>query len=140
MSDLSSPSWFSRNWKRVVVAGGAGILLLGGGGVAAITSIMKSSGGYAEAIQRAKTDCAVQKALGKPLEPGWFVSGSVNVSGTSGQSQLSVPIKGTRSAGTLYLEAEKVAGAWEFRMLQLDVDGQADNIDLLADSRQQCGA
>ena len=139
MNAQSDRSWWSRNRKWVLL-GFVGFVLLSAGGVAAITSIMKSSGGYAEAVQLAKTDCLVQEALGKPIEPGWFVSGTVNVSGASGNSELSVPLKGSRRAGRLYIVAEKVAGNWEYDMLQLNVDGRSDNIDLLSEPRRKCDA
>ncbi len=128
--------------KRRVLGIGCGLVglvflcisLVVGTAVAIITftfNTIKSSDVYQQAMIEAMTNPQVLDALGEPVEAGWFISGSVSVSGASGDASLSVPISGPKDEGTLYVEAAKSAGSWTFDLLQVEVDGQSGKIDLL---------
>lgn len=100
--------------------------------VVGIVSVsMKSSDVYRDAMARAAGDRAVLAELGAPLKGGLFVSGSVQVSGPSGQADIAIPVSGPRNEGTLYAVATKSAGRWTFTTLELEVDGRAARIPLL---------
>jgi Cytochrome oxidase complex assembly protein 1 len=137
-SQESAQAWWGRNWKWVVPVGClvpiALVLLL----VATVFSFMKSSVPYRQALDSARVNCAVQNVLGTPIAPGRFVSGSINVSGPSGAAALSIPLKGSRTSGTLYVTATKAAGLWRFDLLQVAVSGNGERIDLLAKDRRAC--
>ena len=80
-----------------------------------------------ELIIRAK---ALSAELGTPIETGWFVSGSVSVSGPTGHADVSIPLSGPRASGTLYGVADKSAGLWTFSLLELELEGRPGRIDL----------
>ena len=103
------------------------------GFVALIMGSLKQSDAYKEALAAVRADSAAVEALGGPIEPGFFLAGSVHVSGPSGEAELSIPLHGPRGKGTLYLEATKRAGRWEYSLLELAVDGTEKRIDLLAE-------
>ena len=122
--------------------GGRGLKILGGlaavfgltlqccgGFMGSIMGSLKQSGAYTSGLEMATSDPRVQEALGEPIEAGWIVSGSVSVNGGSGEAELSVPLQGSKGAGTLYLEADKSAGDWDFDVAKVDVNGS--KIDLL---------
>ena len=90
---------------------------------------MTSSDAYRLAVERAVDHPAAIEALGEPVEPGWFVGGSVEVTGPTGDAELSIPMKGPRGEGTLFVVAHKSAGEWSFERLELETDG--GRIDLL---------
>ncbi|MFN7942813.1 MAG: cytochrome c oxidase assembly factor Coa1 family protein [Thermoanaerobaculia bacterium] len=123
-------------WVKWVVLGCSGLLLLVVLGIAACFSLVvgavKQSGAYQEALEKARATPAVIDALGSPIEPGYFVSGSVSVEGGSGEAKLSIPLSGTKGKGTLYAEATKRADRWQFSLLELEVEGRSERIDLLA--------
>lgn len=104
-------------------------LLCCGGFMGTIMGSIKQSGAYTGGMELATSDERVQDALGEPIKDAWMVSGSVNTSGGSGEAELSIPLKGSKSSGTLYLEADKSAGVWGFDVAQVKVDGKT--IDLL---------
>lgn len=106
-------------------------LLCCGGFLGTIMGSIKQSGAYTDGLELALSDARVQDALGEPIEAGWMVSGSVNVSGGSGEADLSVPLEGSKGEGTLYLEADKSAGSWDFEVAKVQVEG--GTIDLLED-------
>ncbi len=135
-------SWWERNWKWFVPVGCATLLLLVAAAVAALFALIlgavRSSDAYAQGLARARGDCEVQRALGAPVAPGWWVGGSVNVTGPSGNADLSIPLRGSTGSGTLYLTATKAAGRWSFAVLEVEVAGRAERIDLRADGRARC--
>jgi hypothetical protein len=76
-------------------------------------------------------DPEVLETLGEPVKVGWFVRGTVNVNGPSGDAELSVPLVGRTARATLHVVAKKRGGRWEFDLLQVDVEGPEDDINLL---------
>jgi hypothetical protein len=92
---------------------------------------LRSSDAYTEAVAIATTDPAVVEALGAPIEPGWFVSGEINVNGNSGTANLTIPLNGSKNDGSLQAAATKQNGVWVFSILQVTVDGQTGSINLL---------
>ena len=126
--------WWGRNWKWFVPTGCLAMLLLVVAFVAFIIAIvfgaMKSADVYKTALSRAKGNPAVVDALGSPIEAGFFVSGKANVSGSSGNAGMTIPISGPKGKGTIYFVASKFAGEWTFSKLVVDVEKTGQRIDL----------
>ncbi len=131
----AKPTWLSKNLGWVVSVGCLSMILLGCLFVMSIfgvaTTALKSSDAYAIAMSTAEHDPVVIAELGAPLEPGWFVSGSVNVSGGSGHADLSIPVSGSVHSGKVNAVAEKSGGAWTFSKLNVTVNGRPGALDLL---------
>ena len=89
------------------------------------------------AIRRMQSNPITAERLGEPLREGFFVTGSINVSGPSGHADLAIPISGPKGKATLYVVADKSAGLWKLGLLQLAIDGDANRIDLLEEPSQQ---
>jgi hypothetical protein len=128
-------NWWTRNWKWFVPTGCLTIFVLF---VAFIVSIglivfgaLKSTDLYKEAVAKAKANPAVVEALGSPIEEGLFVSGSSNVNGATGESNLSIPISGPKGKGTIYLSAKKSLGRWNYDDLVVEIKNTGERIDLL---------
>jgi hypothetical protein len=95
--------------------------------------VMKSSDAYKMALAKAKADPRVMTALGSPIEDGFFARGKTNVSGTSGQADMTVPISGPKGKGTIYFVASKFAGEWTFSKLMVEIADTKERIDLIED-------
>lgn len=132
---VQRPSWFSRNWKwfvPTVIVGAILLLALFIGVVFALVSgAIKTSEPYQYAVATASTDARVTAQLGAPITPGWYLNGNINVSGSSGNADLSIPLNGTLRHGTVYVVARKSAGIWHYSTLQVAIDGEAERINLL---------
>jgi hypothetical protein len=119
----------------VVPVGCLGLLVVFAGLLAVLGLVLmrgiKSTDAYREALTRAQASPEVRAALGEPVQAGWFTQGKVNVSGPSGDADLSVPLSGPKGKGTLYITAKKQAGRWEYEVLEVAVDGRQDRINLL---------
>ena len=113
---------------------GCGILLLiGVAGVTAlfvfIFSAIKSSYVYSEAVRRAQSNPQVIARLGTPIETGWWVTGTMNVHGQSGNAEISIPIHGPKANATIHADATEENSNWTFT--RLVVEGGGPPIDLL---------
>lgn len=109
-------------------------LVLGGAFAAFIILVvfgaMKQTDVYQTALARAKADQRVTSALGTPIEEGWFLSGNANVSGSSGEADLTIPISGPKGKGTIYVVATKFAGEWTYSKMVVKIDSSGETIDL----------
>jgi hypothetical protein len=135
MNEQPRRSWWGRNWFWVVPVGCLLPVVLCGGLVAlivaAVFGAIKSSVPYTESLATVKQDAQVQQLLGDPIEPGFFVTGSINVSGDSGDADIAYSVSGPKGSGTVYVVAEKTAGEWDFKTLALESAETGDRIDLL---------
>lgn len=129
------PSWWSRNWKWFVPTGCCLTPLVLGGALAAfiilvVFGAMKQTDVYQTAVARAKADQRVTNALGTPIEEGWYLSGNTQVSGSSGEADLTIPISGPKGKGTIYAVATKSAGEWTYSKLIVKIDSTGETVDL----------
>ncbi len=133
-----SRSWFARNALWVVPVGCIGLLAalaaFAGLVLTIVMGSIKSTDAYREAVDRATSSPQVHTVLGEPVKVGWFVSGSVNVSGPSGDADLSIPLSGPQGKGTLYVTARKRAGHWQYQVLEVGVEGKPQRIDLMSEN------
>lgn len=124
--------WFSRNWKWLVPV----IIIVGFGlPVALMSSVfaaMKNSDAAKKSVLQAQTNPLVAQELGTPIVEGWMVSGSINTSTTSGDADLAVPISGPKGRAKIYVTARKIAGAWNYSVMEVAVEGREPRINLLA--------
>ena len=129
------PNWWKRNWKWFVPLGCFTVALLFlafvGSILVIVLSAMKSTDVYREALARAKADPAVIEALGSPIKDGFLVSGNTNVNGASGESNLAIPISGSKGEGTIYVSANKSLGQWNYSGLVVEIGQTHQRIDLL---------
>jgi hypothetical protein len=139
-SPLTSPS-VARRFGCISITGClaslvGGIMILGfiAGIFYLIASEFKSSPVYMRALAAVQSDARVIQALGAPIQPGWYVTGSLEEQGLSGDATLTIPVSGSRKGGMLYASARKANGVWVFYTLAVQVDGD-DNIITLNPAR-----
>jgi len=129
------PSTSNKKVAKIVVGVVGGIVLLlvlvVGGLLLVILQMLKSSEPYQHGVQVVAQDARAQQKLGTPIKPDYFFSGSVNVSNSSGNADLAIPVRGPRGSGTVYVVAKKSAGQWNYEKLELAIDGQEERVDFL---------
>ena len=104
--------------------------------IVTVFSAIKSTDVYKEAVARAKADDRVTTAIGTPIKEGLFVSGSTNVTGASGKSDLSIPIHGPNGEATIYVNAFKSAGQWRYRTIIVKIAKTGEKIDLTGSGKE----
>jgi hypothetical protein len=126
---------WNRNWKWFVPVGclGAIVLLVGFGAMIVFLAFgfVKSSESYKQAVAIAKTNSAVMEALGSPIKEGLLFAGNINISGSSGEADLAIPISGPKGKAILYAVATKSAGKWTFSTLEVAIKASGERIDIL---------
>lgn len=135
MDQAKQGNWWSRNWKWFVPVGCLTMIVLFLGFIAIIVfsvfGIMKSSDVYKIAVEKSKSNPAIIEALGIPIEEGLLVSGNVNISGSSGNADIAIPISGPNGEATIYAVAAKSAGRWTFSILEAEIKGTDVRLNLL---------
>lgn len=109
------------------------VLFVGGCGLVVFwfaTGMMKQSDAYKIALARAQANPAVIEAIGSPISQTGIVSGNSNVSGPTGQANLSIPLSGPKGKATLYVEAMKSADLWVFQTMVVKIEKTGERIDL----------
>ena len=140
VSQPEEQNWWDRNWKWFVPVAVLSALVAIAAFVFAILSfvygMMKTSDAYLHALARARENPAVTSALGSPITEGYWTSGSINVSGPSGNADLAIPISGPKGEGTIFLSARKSAGEWTYSVLVVQVAQSKERINLLGETRK----
>lgn len=109
-----------------------GVVLLAIAGIVIVFSILGNCDVADRAMAIASSSEAVRREIGQPLERGWFTSGNLSTSGDSGSADLKIPVSGPHGSGSIILVAKKKSGHdWEFEVLEVEVAGKADRIQLL---------
>jgi hypothetical protein len=129
-------SWLERRplWKiplgcltLMLLIGLSGLVLL-----TVVTASFRNSDVYKLALAKASENSQVRELIGEPIRPGWLISGQMNVSGSTGNANLLIPVSGPRGKGAIRAVARKSAGAWLFTCLQVTIEDQPASIDLLS--------
>jgi hypothetical protein len=128
-------SWLDRHARWKIPLGCLIVVLLLCAFVAALFTILdisfRNSVVYREALDRAGRSPEVVSRIGEPLKPGRVLQGQLNVSGSTGSANMAIPVTGPRGKATIVLNARKVGGAWVFRTLCVQFDGQSGAVNLL---------
>lgn len=138
VGELSQPEQKSSGGKIALFVGCGclAVILIGVGGVAAIVfgvfGIIKNSDVYQDTLATAQSNPAVIEALGEPVEPGFSMSGSININNGVGDADISFPVSGPKASGKIHAVAEKPAGskAWNYTTRELRLDGRDEVIPL----------
>lgn len=129
--------WMQRNWKWALPLGCFTAFLLVAGFFLGLSMLafgmLRQSAPYTQALERVQSHPGAVEALGDPIEAGWRVKGSVNLTNDAGDAKFAIPVTGSKESGTLYVEATKQAGTWTFDRLELQL-GEGAWLDLLTAS------
>jgi hypothetical protein len=85
---------------------------------------------YQEAVTLATLNPAAIESLGGPIQAGNPSNFQYRINGASGSAEFAIPLTGATSSGTLFVEADRVNETWNFKVLELAVQGKSLRIDL----------
>ncbi len=112
----------------LIPVGCVGLLVLCAGMIAVAYGVVRTSfrnsEPYQVAVSRAQGSAELVAALGGPVEEGSFPRGTISVSGGSGTADLTIPVRGPSGSATVYVQAQKLGGHWEYQRIVADVDGK----------------
>ena len=137
------PSFWGQNWRWIVGIGCLSVIMLaalcGLSGYIAVKKAMKTANFIVVAEQRAAANAAVQAQLGTPVKAGPPKMSSFNTySGTNGSKtalDVTVPISGPKSSGTVHVVADVVNGKVTYKTMEATLpDGT--KVDLRTDEER----
>ncbi len=122
---------------------GCGVLVLGVVAFVAfivfvVFASMRSATPYKDGLARAQADPRVIQALGAPIAPGWFMSGSISTSGPSGNCDINIPLKGSKQNGSLHVVGTREGGRWTYSRMVMTPE-RGDPIELLPSGDRVAG-
>jgi len=91
---------------------------------------LRRSDPYRESLAAVALNPAAAKALGEPIEPGLFVTGSIRIQGDDGRADIEIPVRGPDGSGVIHIEGARNDGEWTYEIWRLEVEGRADPIPL----------
>lgn len=128
-------NWFSRNWKWLLPVGCLVPMVccgvFGAGTYLVVTKVIQSSGAYAGALEMVTQNTEVAEALGAPVTPGFGMSGAVKEQNDTGSADFTVPLSGSKGAGSMHVVASRRGGKWHYTVVDVVVGGKT--IDVLMD-------
>jgi hypothetical protein len=114
-----------------------GVALIGGAAYMGVWSVSKAinrSDFYAGALERARSDPAVVRALGTPIEGSTLDGGHWHgEGGEASDAFTSFTITGPKGQGTLFVDGVQRGGPWEYGQLEVVLSGSGEKINLVAD-------
>lgn len=133
-----APSQVSKSSKKWIFIGCGGCLtfvVLGliavGVFMAGIFSMIKSSGGYKDALARVKASPEVVAALGEPIETGFFVGGSTNATPTENTADIQFSVSGPNGTANVRYKGSKTTAEWEPTILTVTIEKDGVVFNLL---------
>jgi hypothetical protein len=114
---------------------GCGVLILGVVGFlvfifTVVFGSMRGSMPYQEAVQRAQNDPRVIAALGTPIKPSYFFSGSISTRDGNSEAKFEIPLRGPKGQGWLHVVGTKTGSKWEYTRMTVTPKGGSE-IDLM---------
>lgn len=95
-----------------------------------VFAAIRSADPYKDGVARARADARVQEALGRPVEAGWLVGGSIHTENRSGDCDVTIPLNGSKQNGVLRVVGTKDAGRWTYTKMEV-TPASGPPIDLL---------
>lgn len=136
MEEVRQKSWFGRNWIWVVPVGGCLTLIIIGmvfiGSIFfGVTKMFKNATPYEYALEQASQNREVTLILGNTIESDGMISGNISIENHSGYADFSIPIKGSKGTGRVFVVAEKKNGEWIYEKLYVLIKETQEEINLL---------
>jgi hypothetical protein len=129
-------SWFRRNWLWFVPTMGClTLIVLGVLGLGSlffgVTKLLADSTPSQYAIAQASKNEKVIAILGDSIEKDGIISGNISFTNGDGTANLSIPISGTMTSGTIKVVAIKTDGIWVYETLYVFIKSKQEKINLL---------
>jgi len=133
--------WFARNWMWAVPSGGCLLVIVlfvvfAGSIFVGVTSLIKESTPYEEALTAAQSNELVIEAIGEPIETHGMMRGTININGDDGSADFNIPITGPKGDAKLMVVARKASGTWTYQVLEVVLNANGDVIPLTINQEQ----
>lgn len=118
-----------RKWALWSIVAYAALIVLFVALFFSIMAAMKNSEAYKLGYEKLQSNSEAMNILGAPITTG-FPMGSIEISGPKGKADFSFSVEGSKSKGTMHLDAIKDLGVWKINRIELEIEGHPNRIDL----------
>jgi hypothetical protein len=114
---------------------GTGFVMILGFIVGIMMVVMTAMKGepYQLSLQALEGDGRVRRIVGTPYEPGFFVTGKIQTSGSSGRATIDYKITGPEGSARVYVRARR-DGEWTLTSLRVTPTSGGDALVIIKDS------
>jgi len=121
---------------KVFLIGCSVIIVLGVALIAVLAffvfGAIKKAEPYKQAVDKVRNDPRVVAALGEPIDPGFWVSGSVNFNNAKGNCDFKFPVSGPKAKAMVHVVASTEGRGWDYSVLDVTPDNGSPPINVLA--------
>jgi len=96
-----------------------------------IFSMLKGEA-YNQSLFALRENPEVIELIGSPIEPGYFISGSISTSGPNGQASIQYNISGSKSSAVVYVYASRHLGAWNLDTVVVNSEESHKKINVIS--------
>ena len=93
-----------------------------------VQKIIRGNETYLMAMERLADCRRCTLQLGEPIAAGLLITGDITYSGNSGSSNLTIPVTGSASSGTLFARGIRENGEWTLTSVTLEADSGMINV------------
>ncbi|GGY78560.1 hypothetical protein GCM10011613_24060 [Cellvibrio zantedeschiae] len=95
-----------------------------------VSSALKGEA-YDQSLSIIRENQQVIEMVGKPIEPGYFILGSISTQGPNGQASLEYNISGPKASAVVYVYANKHAGTWNLEQVVVNDEENHKKINVI---------
>jgi hypothetical protein len=122
--------------KKQLLGGYTFLLVIVIGLVGGVFYLLKASDAYQTGLESVQNSKAVEDQIGSPVKAGFWVFGSIRLSGESGAADLSFPVRGPEGAGRVNVVGNKTDGVWQYSTIIFEPKAEGREINLLPPSSE----
>jgi hypothetical protein len=111
------------DWRRVILAV-AGIAIFAFVILGLAMAMMKESEPYKWSLAQVRSNSSVSGRLGSPIEPDWFVTGSIRKRADTGSAFLRYSVSGPNGNGTVSVAGKMAGGSWTYSRGEIEIEGE----------------
>lgn len=112
---------------KVFLIGCSVLIVLGVAAILAIVlfvfGVIKKTPVYRDALEKVRSDQRVIAALGQPINPGFWVTGNVDVNNQKGTANFEFPVNGPKGSAKVRVAASTDGKDWEYSELVVTLEG-----------------
>lgn len=112
------------------------VIGLFGGIVYTIIWALKASDAYQTGLESARHNDAIADLIGSPVEAGFWVFGSISLSGALDLADISFPAHGPEGSGNVHVVGNKTDGVWQYSTVTFEPQAEGREVDLLPQSSE----
>lgn len=91
---------------------------------------------YELSLAAIRENRVIVEKIGEPMEPGWFVSGTVQTTNAEGKAKLEYSLTGPNSPAKVYVYASRKMGKWKLIQVIVTIKASGEQLQVIQQKRE----